>query len=152
MEAFVLLFRGANPNTKLAEDVDSSPYFEDGTAARRFSAVILVRARRNLRPPRPPTTTRRSFSRRPRAAIGETELKREGGKREGGPRRKGNFGECGPAAVNRHEPIIRAGRGECECGAIGRRGTPAKVQMMRATLRPLRHCPFYLWRSQQVNK
>ena len=74
----------------------------------------MVRARRNLRPPptTPKTTTQRFFSRRPRAAIGETELKREegaseGGRPQGGPR-KGNFGECGPAAaVNRHEPIIR---------------------------------------------
>ena len=31
MGGFVLLFRSANPNTKLAEDVNSSRDFEDGT-------------------------------------------------------------------------------------------------------------------------
>ena len=73
-----------------------------GRRRRRFSAVILVRARRNLRPPTPP----RFFLRRPRAAIGETELKRGRGRERG---RKGNSGECGPAAaaaMNRHQPII----------------------------------------------
>ena len=137
MEAFVLLFRGANPNTKLAEDVDSSPYFEDGTAAAVFGGNFGARKEEpaaaaaaaaadddtTLLFKAPSSGNRGNGTKEGGKREGG---KREGGKREGGPRRKGNFGECGPAAVNRHEPIIRAGRGECECGAIGRRGIPAQ--------------------------
>ena len=129
MEAFVLLFRGANPNTKLAEDVDSSPYFEDGTAAvfgGNFGARKEEPAAAAAAADDDTTLLFKAPSSGNRGNGTKEGGREEGGRKEGGPRRKGNFGECGPAAVNRHEPIIRAGRGECECGAIGRRGIPAR--------------------------
>ena len=135
--AFVLLFLSASANTKLAEDVNSSRDFEDGTAAAVATAASVSAAvfggnfgARKEEPAAaadsddatllfkaPSSGNRGNGTKEGRGS--------EGGRPQGGPR-KGNFGECGPAAaVNRHEPIIR------DAARVARMAGPEFLQRYR---------------------